>query len=269
MQDMKARCVSLWILGATLLQCSVHARGLRRCLISTDMHRVEESFREIRRAIVSTGLGRTRSTHCLWLSLCFPPQQAKDSFQNVTILSASETLHSIKALVCLLFPVLFYVSVAPRRVLRDQETPGILHGQGVQGPSGAEAPNLEKNQQHCQLFPLHAENSATMYFEHLFPVCPREGQDMLAPVSHLKWFLESKEIPCPAIHGENCQEPPPLSLLPQSFLFDTSSDPLSSSRGGVTAGRKPPTQPESSMTTMLEVRSAAIKSLGELDIFLA
>ncbi|XP_014638753.1 PREDICTED: interleukin-19 [Ceratotherium simum simum] len=75
MQDMKARCVSLRILGATLLQCSVHGRGLRRCLISTDMHRVEESFREIRRAI-----------------------QAKDSFQNVTILSASETLHSIKTL---------------------------------------------------------------------------------------------------------------------------------------------------------------------------
>lgn len=54
------------------------------------------------------------------------------------------------------------MSVALRCLLRDQEPPGILRGQGVQGPSGAEPPNLEKNQQHCQLFPPHAEESTAM-----------------------------------------------------------------------------------------------------------
>lgn len=54
------------------------------------------------------------------------------------------------------------MSVALRCVLRDQEPPGILCGQGVQGPSGAGPTDLEKNQQHCQLFPLHAESSAAV-----------------------------------------------------------------------------------------------------------
>lgn len=44
LQDMKAQRVPLWLLGAMLLQCSVHARGLRKCLISTDVHRAGESF---------------------------------------------------------------------------------------------------------------------------------------------------------------------------------------------------------------------------------
>uniref|UniRef100_A0A452G2K4 Interleukin 19 n=1 Tax=Capra hircus TaxID=9925 RepID=A0A452G2K4_CAPHI len=54
---MKALCVSLCLLGAGLFLCSVHARGLRRCLISTNLHRMEESFRGIKTAIVSVGLG--------------------------------------------------------------------------------------------------------------------------------------------------------------------------------------------------------------------
>lgn len=56
-QDMKALCVSLCLLGAGLVLCSAHPRGLRRCLISTNLHRVEESFRGIKTAIVSAGLG--------------------------------------------------------------------------------------------------------------------------------------------------------------------------------------------------------------------
>ncbi|XP_017915590.1 PREDICTED: interleukin-19 isoform X3 [Capra hircus] len=48
---MKALCVSLCLLGAGLFLCSVHARGLRRCLISTNLHRMEESFRGIKTAI--------------------------------------------------------------------------------------------------------------------------------------------------------------------------------------------------------------------------
>nr|XP_010989714.2 interleukin-19 [Camelus dromedarius] len=70
---MKAQCVHLCLLGAMLFLCSVHTRDLRRCLISTDVHTIEESFRGIKKTI-----------------------QAKDTFQNVTILSPSETLHSIK-----------------------------------------------------------------------------------------------------------------------------------------------------------------------------
>ncbi|XP_054419024.1 interleukin-19 [Pteronotus mesoamericanus] len=70
---MKAQRVSLWLLGTMLSLCSAHARGLRRCLISMDMSHVEETFQDIKRAI-----------------------QAKDTFQNVTILSTSETLHRIK-----------------------------------------------------------------------------------------------------------------------------------------------------------------------------
>uniref|UniRef100_A0A4W2FJ36 Interleukin family protein n=1 Tax=Bos indicus x Bos taurus TaxID=30522 RepID=A0A4W2FJ36_BOBOX len=94
---MKAPCVSLCLLGAGLFLCSVHARGLRRCLISMNLHRVEESFQGIKTAI-----------------------QAKDTFQNVTILSPSETLHGIKPLdVCCVTKNLlaFYVD----RVFKDHQ----------------------------------------------------------------------------------------------------------------------------------------------------
>ncbi|XP_006159341.1 interleukin-19 [Tupaia chinensis] len=96
---MKVPCVSLWFLSATLILCSVHIRGLRRCLISLDMHHIEESFQEIKRDI-----------------------QAKDAFQNVTILSTSETLESIKPLdaCCVTKNLLaFYVD----RVFKDHKEP--------------------------------------------------------------------------------------------------------------------------------------------------
>ncbi|XP_065793187.1 interleukin-19 [Muntiacus reevesi] len=94
---MKAPCVSLCLLGAGLFLCSAHARGLRRCLISMNLHRVEESFRGIKTAI-----------------------QAKDTFQNVTILSPSETLHGTQPLdVCCVTKNLlaFYVD----RVFKDHQ----------------------------------------------------------------------------------------------------------------------------------------------------
>ncbi|XP_036765696.1 interleukin-19 isoform X1 [Manis pentadactyla] len=93
---MKARCASL-CLSAVLILCSVHARSLRRCLISVDMRLIEESFREIKKDM-----------------------QAKDTFQNVTILSTSETLHGIKPLdVCCVTKNLlaFYVD----RVFKDHQ----------------------------------------------------------------------------------------------------------------------------------------------------
>ncbi|KAM5294605.1 interleukin-19 [Glossophaga mutica] len=94
---MKAQHVSLWLLGIVLFLCSVHTRGFRRCLISMDMRHVEESFQDIKKAI-----------------------QAKDTFQNVTILSTSETLHKIKPLdVCCVTKNLlaFYVD----RVFKDHQ----------------------------------------------------------------------------------------------------------------------------------------------------
>ncbi|XP_016071439.1 PREDICTED: interleukin-19 [Miniopterus natalensis] len=94
---MQAQRVALWLLGTTFFLCSVHARSLRRCLISMDMHHIEESFQEIKRAI-----------------------QAKDTFQNVTILSPSETLHSIKPsdVCCMTKNLLaFYVN----RVFKDHQ----------------------------------------------------------------------------------------------------------------------------------------------------
>ncbi|XP_059944406.1 interleukin-19 [Mesoplodon densirostris] len=103
-EDMQAQCVSLCLLGVMLFLCSAHARGLRRCLISMDMRRMEESFQGIKNAI-----------------------QAKDTFQNVTILSTLETLHSIKPLdVCCVTKNLlaFYVD----RVFKDHQelSPQIL-----------------------------------------------------------------------------------------------------------------------------------------------
>ncbi|XP_037667759.1 interleukin-19 [Choloepus didactylus] len=96
-EDMKVQCVSLCLLGTMLLLGSVCARSLRRCLISMDTHHIKETFRGIKRAI-----------------------QAKDTFQNVTILSTSETLHGIKPLdICCVTKNLlaFYVD----RVFKDHE----------------------------------------------------------------------------------------------------------------------------------------------------
>ncbi|KAL1775482.1 interleukin-19 isoform X1 [Sigmodon hispidus] len=73
LQDMKAQCISHWLLGMALILCSVHARSLKRCLISVDTHLIEKSFQEIKRAL-----------------------QTKDTFQNVTILSTLKNLKSIK-----------------------------------------------------------------------------------------------------------------------------------------------------------------------------
>uniref|UniRef100_A0A2R9B3D3 Interleukin family protein n=1 Tax=Pan paniscus TaxID=9597 RepID=A0A2R9B3D3_PANPA len=98
-KGMKLQCVSLWLLGTILILCSVDNHGLRRCLISTDMHHIEESFQEIKRAI-----------------------QAKDTFPNVTILSTLETLQIIKPLdVCCVTKNLleFYVD----RVFKDHQEP--------------------------------------------------------------------------------------------------------------------------------------------------
>ncbi|XP_066222163.1 interleukin-19 [Saccopteryx leptura] len=96
---MKAQRVSLCLLGTMFVLCSVHARGLRRCLISMDMRHIEESFQDIKRII-----------------------QAKDTFQNVTILSTWETLHSIKPsdVCCVTKNILaFYVD----RVFKDHQEP--------------------------------------------------------------------------------------------------------------------------------------------------
>ncbi|XP_008683301.1 interleukin-19 [Ursus maritimus] len=94
---MKTPCVSLWLVAAVFFLCSVRARGLRRCLISMDIHHIEEAFQEIKKTI-----------------------QAKDPFQNVTILSTSETLHRIKPLdVCCMTKNLlaFYVD----KVFKDHQ----------------------------------------------------------------------------------------------------------------------------------------------------
>lgn len=57
LQDMKAQRVSLQLMAALLFLCSVHARGLRRCLVSMDIRHIEESFQEIKKTIVSRGSG--------------------------------------------------------------------------------------------------------------------------------------------------------------------------------------------------------------------
>uniref|UniRef100_A0A8D2JSB6 Interleukin family protein n=1 Tax=Sciurus vulgaris TaxID=55149 RepID=A0A8D2JSB6_SCIVU len=96
---MKVQRVSLWLLGAMLILCSVHTHPLRRCWISMDMRHVEESFQEIKRAI-----------------------QTRDNFQNVTILSPLGALQSIKPLdVCCMTKNLlaFYVD----RVFKDHQEP--------------------------------------------------------------------------------------------------------------------------------------------------
>ncbi|XP_072504112.1 interleukin-19 [Notamacropus eugenii] len=69
---MKLSRFPLCLLCATLLLCLPHAWSLKRCLISMDIHHIEKSFQGIKTTI-----------------------QTKDVFQNVTILSASETLYNI------------------------------------------------------------------------------------------------------------------------------------------------------------------------------
>ncbi|XP_062971524.1 interleukin-19 [Cynocephalus volans] len=96
---MNVQQASLWLLGAMLVLYSVHTHGLRRCQVSMDTRHIEESFQEIKRAI-----------------------QAKDIFQNVTILSTSEALQSIKPsdVCCMTKNVLaFYVD----RVFKDHQEP--------------------------------------------------------------------------------------------------------------------------------------------------
>ncbi|XP_012582259.1 PREDICTED: interleukin-19 [Condylura cristata] len=92
---MMAPRVCLCLLGTALFLSLACARSLRRCLVSTDVHHIEESFRDIKRDI-----------------------QAKDTLQNVTILVTSDTLHSIQPLdVCCVTKNLlaFYVD----RVFKD------------------------------------------------------------------------------------------------------------------------------------------------------
>nr|XP_026243323.1 interleukin-19 [Urocitellus parryii] len=94
---MKVQRVSLWLLSAMLILCSVYTRSLRRCPVSVDMRHLEESFQEIKRAI-----------------------QTKDNFQNVTILSTLGALQNTKPLdVCCVTKNLlaFYVD----RVFKDHQ----------------------------------------------------------------------------------------------------------------------------------------------------
>ncbi|XP_033266428.1 interleukin-19 [Orcinus orca] len=134
---MQAQGVSLCLLGVMLFLCSAHARGLRRCLISMDMRRMEESFQGIKNAI-----------------------QAKDTFQNVTILSTSETLHSIKPLdVCCVTKNLlaFYVD----RVFKDHQelSPQILRRISSIANSFL---HMQKSLQRCQEQRLcHCRQEAT------------------------------------------------------------------------------------------------------------
>lgn len=65
-EDMKAQCVSHWLLGMVFVLCSVHIYSLRRCLVSVDMRLLEKSFQEIRRTLVSMG--------CLKESVCLTLQ---------------------------------------------------------------------------------------------------------------------------------------------------------------------------------------------------
>ncbi|XP_036609108.1 interleukin-19 [Trichosurus vulpecula] len=69
---MKLSGFPLYLLCAALLLWLAHAWSLKKCLISMDIHHIEKSFQGIKSTI-----------------------QTKDVFQNVTILSASETLYNI------------------------------------------------------------------------------------------------------------------------------------------------------------------------------
>ncbi|XP_062067418.1 interleukin-19 [Lepus europaeus] len=96
---MKVQGVPLWLLGIAFVLCSGHPRGLRRCPISMDMRHLQESFQDIQRAI-----------------------QANDTFQNITILSALDSLQGIKMLdVCCVTRSLlaFYMD----KVFKDHQEP--------------------------------------------------------------------------------------------------------------------------------------------------
>ncbi|KAB1258953.1 Interleukin-19 [Camelus dromedarius] len=155
-----------------LFLCSVHTRDLRRCLISTDVHTIEESFRGIKKTI-----------------------QAKDTFQNVTILSPSETLHSIKPsdVCCVTKNLLaFYMD----RVFKDhlEPNPQILRKLSSIANSFL---SMQKTLQQCV---RHHNGIPSL----CFPSAPGRAWDVLAPVGLLKWFLDSREIPCPVVHQDNC-----------------------------------------------------------------
>ncbi|XP_017915587.1 PREDICTED: interleukin-19 isoform X1 [Capra hircus] len=183
---MKALCVSLCLLGAGLFLCSVHARGLRRCLISTNLHRMEESFRGIKTAI-----------------------QAKDTFQNVTILSPSETLHGIKPLdVCCVTKNLlaFYVD----RVFKDHQ---------------------ELNPQIMRKISSLA--NSFLYMQKTLQQCGGDKTDLAPALQAFPALVTCKKL-C------HCRQ----EATNATRIIHDNYD-------------------------QLEVRAAAVKSLGELDVFLA
>ncbi|TKC47614.1 hypothetical protein EI555_012437, partial [Monodon monoceros] len=225
--DMKAQGVSLCLLGVMLFLCSAHARGLRRCLISMDMRRMEESFRGIKNAI-----------------------QAKDTFQNVTILSTSETLHSIKPLdVCCVTKNLlaFYVD----RVFKDHQelSPQILRKISSIANSFL---HMQKSLQQCgeprACWPQSVFRNGS-WTQWKFPVLSPTRR---AVGSLFQW--------CLLVQG--------FLLTRPSFLMDNLP---------VQERRLCHCRQEATNATriihdnyhQLEVRSAAIKSLGELDVLLA
>ncbi|XP_001372575.3 interleukin-19 [Monodelphis domestica] len=102
---MKLSGFPLCLLCTTLLWLA-HGWSLRRCVISTDIHHIEKSFQGIKNEI-----------------------QAKDVFQNVTILSASETLYNITTsdVCCMTRNLLrFYVDRSFRN--HEMSDPKILRG---------------------------------------------------------------------------------------------------------------------------------------------
>ncbi|XP_052510122.1 interleukin-19 [Budorcas taxicolor] len=183
---MKALCVSFCLLGAGLFLCSAHARGLRRCLISTNLHRMEESFRGIKTAI-----------------------QAKDTFQNVTILSPSETLHGIKPLdVCCVTKNLlaFYVD----RVFKDHQ---------------------ELNPQIMRKISSLA--NSFLYMQKTLQQCGGDKTDLAPALQAFPALVTCKKL-C------HCRQ----EATNATRIIHDNYD-------------------------QLEVRAAAVKSLGELDVFLA
>uniref|UniRef100_A0A5F8GDF6 Interleukin-19 n=1 Tax=Monodelphis domestica TaxID=13616 RepID=A0A5F8GDF6_MONDO len=102
---MKLSGFPLCLLCTTLLWLA-HGWSLRRCVISTDIHHIEKSFQGIKNEI-----------------------QAKDVFQNVTILSASDTLYNITTsdVCCMTRNLLrFYVDRSFRN--HEMSDPKILRG---------------------------------------------------------------------------------------------------------------------------------------------
>ncbi|KAB1258952.1 Interleukin-19 [Camelus dromedarius] len=191
-----------------LFLCSVHTRDLRRCLISTDVHTIEESFRGIKKTI-----------------------QAKDTFQNVTILSPSETLHSIKPsdVCCVTKNLLaFYMD----RVFKDhlEPNPQILRKLSSIANSFL---SMQKTLQQC-----------VRHHNGIPSLCP-----LMGTVSNCS---QQKQRLC------HCGQE---ATNATRIIHDNYDQVRAGMRKGRFLGRFPWFQ--------LEVRSAAIKSLGELDIFLA